>query len=230
MVKKPAGKHPAGKHPAGKNSVGKKIEKETTNMVQKQTLYMAILVSITFGFMLGAVYTSFKLAGQNPVQTASQAPSQPAQDKEESAEQAAMIGAKVLKLEQFLKENPDNVKTWTQLGNLFFDSDRFSDAIEAYEKSLTLAPGNPNVLTDLGVMYRRNKDPKKAIETFDRAIAAQADFETARFNKGVVLMHDLNDLPGAIKAWEALVEVNPVATAPNGQLVQLLVNDLKKGQ
>lgn len=219
-----------GKNPAGKNSTIKKTEKEGTNLVQRQTLYMAILVSITFGFMIGAVYTSFKLAGQNPVQTASQAPSKPAQNNGESADQAAMIGAKMLKLEQFLKDNPDNVEAWTQLGNLFFDSGRFADAIEAYEKSLSLAPGNPNVLTDLGVMYRRNKDPKKAIETFDKAIAAQPDFETARFNKGVVLMHDLNDLPGAIKAWEALVEVNPVATAPNGQLVQILVNDLKKGQ
>ncbi len=224
------GKKPAGKKPAGKQSERETTNSNTTNTVQKQTLYMAILVSITFGFMIGAVYTSFKLAGQNPVQTASQAPSQPAQDSGESADQAAMIGAKMLKLEQSLKENPDNVEAWTQLGNLFFDSGRFSDAIEAYEKSLALAPGNPNVLTDLGVMYRRNKDPKKAIEIFDKAIAAQPDFETARFNKGVVLMYDLNDLPGAIQAWEALVEVNPVATAPNGQLVQLLVTDLKKGQ
>jgi len=29
-------------------------------------------------------------------------------------------------------------------------------------------------------------------------------------------MHDLNDLPGALKAWEALVEINPVAQAPGG--------------
>ncbi len=219
-----------GKNPVGKKPTKKQIEKDTANMVQKQTLYMAILVSITFGFMIGAVYTSFKLAGQSPVQTAAQSTGQPARDDGVSTDQAAMLGAKVLKLEQFLKNNPDNVEAWTQLGNIFFDSSRFVDAIEAYEKSLSLEPGNPNVLTDLGVMHRRNKDPKKAIEAFDRAIAAQPDFETARFNKGVVLMHDLNDLPGAIQAWEALVEVNPVATAPNGQLVQLLVTDLKKGQ
>ena len=43
-------------------------------------------------------------------------------------------------------------------------------------------------------------------------------------------MHDLNDLPGAIKAWEALLEINPMAHAPNGQLVNTLVQGLKQQQ
>ena len=48
------------------------------------------------------------------------------------------------------------------------------------------------------------------------------------FNKGVVLMHDLNDKPGALASWEALVKVNPNAKAPNGQLVSNLIAGLKK--
>lgn len=202
--------------------MGKNKENDITGMVHKQTLYMAILVSITLGFMAGAMYTSFKLAGQTPgvQQTAdSQEP--------ESQEAVAETGARILKLEQSLKENPENVDAWTQLGNLFFDSNRFSDAIEAYGKSLSLRPGDPNVLTDLGVMYRRNENPKKAIETFDLAIAADPAFETARFNKGVVLMHDMDDLAGGIKAWEELVELNPSATAPNGEPVAALVERMK---
>jgi len=202
--------------------MGKNKENDITGMVHKQTLYMAILVSITLGFMAGAMYTSFKLAGQTPgVQQAADS-----QDTE-SQEASAQMGSQILKLEQALKENPENVDAWTQLGNLFFDSDRFSDAIEAYGKSLSLKPGDPNVITDLGVMYRRNKNPKKAIETFDMAIAADPAFETARFNKGVVLMHDLDDLAGGIKAWEELVEVNPGATAPNGEPVSELVARMK---
>lgn len=202
--------------------MGKNNENDITGMVHKQTLYIAILVSVTLGFMAGALYASFKLAGQTPgvQQTAdSQEP--------ESQEASAQMGAQILKLEQFIKENPENVDAWTQLGNLFFDSNRFSDAIEAYGKSLSLKPGDPNVLTDLGVMYRRNKNPKKAIETFDLAIAVDPAFETARFNKGVVLMHDMDDLAGGIKAWEELVQVNPSATAPNGEPVAALVERMK---
>jgi hypothetical protein len=36
-------------------------------------------------------------------------------------------------------------------------------------------------------------------------------------------MHDLDDRKGAIRAWEALLEINPVAMAPNGQSVDELI-------
>lgn len=197
---------------------------------------MAILVAATFGFMAGAVYTSFKLAkeGAAPASRAGSgvsqrgAPQGSGSQGQDNARMEAEAGARILKLEAFLKENPDNAGAWVRLGNLFFDTSRFKDAIEAYERSLVLAPGNANVITDLGVMYRRNGNPEKAVQAFDRAIAADPVHETARFNKGVVLMHDLNDLPGAIKAWEGLLAVNPVAEAPNGQLVNTLVQGLKQ--
>ena len=205
--------------------MGKKRENEVSG-VQKQTLYIAILVSITFGFMVGALYTSFKLADDAPVARQQPAPGGAANLQEISAE----TGSRILKLEQFLKENPENVDAWTQLGNLFFDTNRFEDAIEAYQKSLALKPGDPGVLTDMGVMYRRNKNPKKAVESFDLAIAANPVFETARFNKGIVLMHDMEDMTGGIRAWEALVEMNPMAQAPNGKLVSSLVENMKKKQ
>jgi len=198
-------------------------------MVNKQTLYMAILVSVTLGFMVGAMYTSFKLAGNTSV-VRQQADPHDLGDDVNSQEMSAENGSRILKLEQFLKENPDNVDGWTQLGNLFFDSSRFEDAIEAYEKSLALKPGDSSVLTDMGVMYRRNKNPKKAIETFDLAISANPSFETARFNKGIVLMHDMDDLAGGIQAWEALVEVNPMAKTPNGELVSSIVERMKQKQ
>lgn len=201
-------------------------------MVHKQTLYIAILVAVTFGFMVGATYTSFKLAGGQGAGGAGNGPGPmppPNSQQGAGADQAeARLGARILELEEFLKANPDNVQAWTELGNIFFDSHRYKDAIDAYKKSLELAPGDPNVLTDIGVMYRRDKAPEKAIEYFDKAIQARPDFETARFNKGIVLMHDLNDLPGAIQAWEDLVEINPMAQAPNGQLVNNLIQDLKQ--
>ncbi len=193
---------------------------------------MAILVAMTFGFMLGAVYTSFKLAKEGPSATSkpSGMPSAAQGNAGQSGVDQAVVeaGSRILELEAFLKDNPDNAKAWTQLGNLFFDTNRFKDAIEAYERSLELAPGNPNVLTDLGVMYRRSGDFKQAVSAFDRAIAADPTHETARFNKGIVLMHDLGDLPAAVEAWEGLLEINPMAQAPNGQLVNTLVQGLKQ--
>jgi cytochrome c-type biogenesis protein CcmH/NrfG len=203
--------------------------KKTEPMVQKQTLYIAILVAVTFGFMLGATYTSFKLAPDQD--NAMQGPGMPPGPGNTGKAQAEVDhGARILELEALVKDQPENVQAWVALGNTFFDSHRYKDAIEAYEKSLALAPADPHVLTDLGIMYRRDNNPEKAVKSFDRAIKADPDFETARFNKGIVLMHDLEDLPGAIRAWEALVKVNPMAHAPDGQLINTLIQGLKQQQ
>jgi hypothetical protein len=43
-----------------------------------------------------------------------------------------------------------------------------------------------------------------------------------------VLLHDLRDERGAIRAWEDLMKVNPFAMAPNGQSVDQLVVQMKK--
>jgi tetratricopeptide (TPR) repeat protein len=114
------------------------------------------------------------------------------------------------------------------LGHFYYDVGRIKEAIEAYQKSLSLDADRPDVWTDLGVMYRRNGNPEKAIESFDRALSINSRHEAAMFNKGVILMHDLNDTKAALDAWELLVQINPDAKAPNGRLVRTLVTELKK--
>ena len=101
-------------------------------------------------------------------------------------------------------------------------------AINAYTKSLELAPGNPDVLTDLGVMYRRNGQSDQAIASFDQAIKAAPYHEQSRFNKGVVLMFDKHDQAGALKVWEELLAINPNVTAPNGQPLADFMVELQK--
>ena len=68
-----------------------------------------------------------------------------------------------------------------------------------------------------------------AIESFDRAAAIDTKHEPARFNKGIVLLHDLKDQNGAIKAWEDLLEINPLAMAGNNQSVDQLIKHYKEG-
>ena len=208
-------------------------------MITRQTFYITILISLTLGFLIGTAYTSFKLADSRqsgkrhmpPAMTGNMPKGTPAPEKGAGGDQkqdlATMTAPHIRELQAFLKENPDNPQAWIELGNAFFDLDRFGDAINAYEKALFIQPDNPHVLTDLGVMYRRNNEPEKALEAFSRAIAVQPDFETPWFNKGIVYMHDLNDLPKAIEAWEQLVKVNPTARTKGGKLVSELVENLK---
>jgi tetratricopeptide (TPR) repeat protein len=77
-------------------------------------------------------------------------------------------------------------------------------------------------------MYRRTGNSKEAIKAFDRAIELDPGHETSRFNKGIVLIKDMGDPEGALKAWEDLLRINPSAKAPNGQPVMKLVQRIKE--
>ncbi len=197
----------------------------------RQTLYITILVSVTVGFILGAAYTSFKLAKEGP-ETRMNTHSGPAADSGARSETVGAaepdVNARIAELEAFVKQHPEDARAWANLGHVYFDADQPDPAIQAYRKSLALVPEDPAVLTDMGVMYRRSGEPEKAIQAFDQAVAASPGFETALFNKGVVLMADLNDLPGAMTAWEELVKVNPDATTPGGEKVADIVSRMRQ--
>ena len=196
---------------------------QSTNLVKKETIYLVALACLVIGFLGGIVFSVYK--NPVPVQQAASPPAGPgpAGQPQLTPEQMNTM----LNLEREVAANPNNGEAWTQLGHLYFDSDQPTKAINAYSKSLAINPSDPNVLTDLGVMYRRNGEPDKAIESFDKAISIAANHETARFNKGVVLLYDLKDKAGAIKAWEELVALNPLAAAPNSKMVTELLAELK---
>ena len=198
--------------------------KTNPGYVKKETLWLVALIAVVLGFVGGVVFSAYRSTGESAPQGAAPtaAVSEPAPQMSDA--QASQVFA----LERLVKENPKDAKAWTDLGNLYFDAGRVKDAIAAYTQSLSLDPNRPDVLTDLGVMYRRNGQPKKALEMFDKAIAIDPKHEVSRFNKGIVLLHDLGDFDGALAAWEGLLKVNPFAMAPNGQSVDELVKRMKE--
>jgi tetratricopeptide (TPR) repeat protein len=93
---------------------------------------------------------------------------------------------------------------------------------------LDLNPNNAHAWTDLGIMYRQDKQPVAAVAAFDKAIEIEPRSEEPRYRKAAVLMQDLNDPEKAIKAWEELLKLNPSATLGNGQSLRGMVEGLKK--
>ncbi len=187
----------------------------TENYVKKQTFLIGMAVSLVIGFLGGVAYSVYQTPGSVHV-----AQSPPPQQQNQSAE-------KITSLQQATRENPDNTEAWIQLGHAYFDSNQPAQAIHAYNKSLELSPGNPSVLTDLGVMYRRNNQPRQAIAAFDRALRINPSLEQALFNRGVVLLNDLNETANAIRSWQQLLKINPQATGPNGEPVSKMISHVK---
>lgn len=189
------------------------------NMVKKETALLIGFCCLVAGFLAGVGFTIYKSPAASPAGVAGQ-------QAEAASKMTPEQSQRLLTLEQEVQKNPDNADTWTQLGHLYFDTEQPVKAIPAYLKSLELKPNNADVLTDLGVMYRSAGDPRKAVATFDRAIAVNSRHETARFNKGIVLLYDLKDKEGAARSWQELVAINPMAAAPNGQLVSEIMQEL----
>ncbi len=188
--------------------------------IKKDSLYLFVVLAFVAGFLSGAAFAIYKLSPQEKTQ----------QQQSQTSTISEQESQAILNLEAEVTANPDKFQAWTELGNLYFDSNQPEKAIKAYNKSLELHAGNANILTDLGVMYRRIKQPQKAIETFDKAIAMNSTHEVSRLNKGIVFMYDLNDVNAAIDAWEGLLKINPNAKAGNGDSIREFVDQLKEDQ
>lgn len=201
--------------------MAKKTKSDNAQYVRKETFWLGTLLALAVGFFGGVMFAVLK-SDTGVLRGAPQA--QAPQTRAAAPARPDMIAS----LEDETAKNPQNTKAWVQLGNEYFDSDQYEKAIWAYQKSLEINPNNANVWTDLGVMYRRSGKAKEAIQAFDNAIEVDPKHEPSRLNKGIVLLHDMQDFDGAIAAWEGLLEVNPVAMAPTGRSVDEMIQQMKK--
>ncbi|MGD9210875.1 MAG: tetratricopeptide repeat protein [Desulfobacteraceae bacterium] len=190
--------------------------KKQPGYMKNENALMIAFITLTIGFLGGVFFGVYKTSSAVVPQSGGQMP--PVEDRT----------ADIEALKKLTRENPEDADSWIKLGHLYFDTNQIDEAINAYETSLKYSSDNANVLTDLGVMYRRSGNPEKAVEKFDQAIASDPSHEIARFNKGIVLMHDLNDAKGATAVWRELLERNPNAKTPNGQLIKDLISQFNK--
>lgn len=201
--------------------MAKQTTETTGNFIRKETALLIGLVALAVGFFGGVMFGIYKSDSPVPGRP------MPATTGQQPSGDGGLTD-RIESLKSETQKNPSNLEAWVQLGNEYFDGEQFEKSIQAYKKALELDPNNANVWTDMGVMYRRSKQPQEAIKAFDKAIQVDPKHEVSRWNKGIVLLHDLNDPAGALLAWEDMIRVNPLAMAPNGQSVDQMVQQLKK--
>jgi cytochrome c-type biogenesis protein CcmH/NrfG len=107
-----------------------------------------------------------------------------------------------------LKANPNNVDTLVKVGNIYYDTQSFADAIGYYQRSLKLRD-DANVRTDLGTAYWQLGDPDSAIREFEAALKLDPKHANTYYNLGLVKWQGKMDVNGAVSAWQKLLETNP---------------------
>lgn len=204
---------------AQKNKATQKDNPSRQEKKSQKSQLVTYFIIFVVGFLSGIAFTVYKGSPPGAAPTA--------MNDGQSSSQNDETGQAIINMEAEVTANPENFENWIRLGHLYYDANQPEKAIAAYTKSLELHSGDANLLTDLGVMYRRTKQPEKAIELFDQAIKKDPNHLPSRFNKGIVLMYDLNDPQGAIATWEELLAIDPEAKAANGQHIHEFVDKIK---
>ena len=194
--------------------------------MKKETAILFIVIAFLVGFISGATVAILKGTKGTEKAAMVQKPQMPLPPAPPPGPDPAELNLKIQALKDIVKKDPKNLPALVELGNLYFDSGQPKEAIEAYTQYLAIKPDNADVRTDMGIMHRALGDFDRAIEEFKRAAQSDPKHINSRYNMGIVLLHDKQDIKGAIKAWEEYLKVD--SKSEKAQRVRSQIEKMKK--
>ena len=172
------------------------------------------------GWVIGAQYATTRavpLAAVAPAPAAVQQAQQPAPPPLNESD--------VEKYRKLAEAEPTSVAPRVALANLYFDAERYSDAVKWYEEAMKLDGRNADISTDLGVSYYYLNQPDRALQQFEHSLAVNPRHTKTMLNLGIVRAFGKQDLEGASKAWQQVVEIAPAS--PEGQAAKRALDAMK---
>ncbi len=180
-----------------------------------------MLFGVIVGWILGTQQSAGVAAPVVPAAAAAQAapaegraPAAPLDENRAQQLVAAAAGA------------PADPAPRVELGNVYFDAERYTEAVEWYEQALRLEPGDANVSTDLGVAYYYTDRPDKAIEQFEQSLRIDPKHTKTMLNMGIVKAFGKQDLAGAAAAWQQVIATAP--DSPEAQAAKKALDGLQQ--
>jgi tetratricopeptide (TPR) repeat protein len=160
-----------------------------------------------FGLLVGWIIGSQQ--GTAARQAAAPAPQQQTSSATSGQTARPFDESRANALKQAADSDPRDARSRLELANLYFDAERFEDAARWYEAALSLDPKNVNASTDLGISYYYTNQADKALAQFDRSLAIDPRHAKTLLNIGIVRAFAKDDLSGAAKVWQQVVEISP---------------------
>jgi len=162
-----------------------------------------VLLGLLAGWIIGSQQAPAARADAAavPAQQASASTTQPAQP--------ALDEKRAAQLRTAADNDPKDAESRVRLGDVYFDGGRFDDAVRWYSAALEINPRHVNASTDLGIAYYYMNQPDRALAQFDRSLAIEPAHSKTLLNIGIVRAFGKQDLPGAAKAWQRVIEVAP---------------------
>jgi tetratricopeptide (TPR) repeat protein len=183
------------------------------------------IAGVVFGLIAGWVIGTQQATTRAPAVAPAAQAAAPAAANEGGTRAALLDDTQVNALKSVASREPSNPKPRVQLGNLYFDAERYDDAIKWYSEALTLTPNDVNVSTDLGVCYYYTNQPDKALQQFDRSLKLDQNHAKTLLNVGIVRAFGKQDLAGATEVWQRVLKLAP--DSPEGQAAKRALDTLQ---
>jgi tetratricopeptide (TPR) repeat protein len=180
---------------------------------------------VVFGLIAGWAIGTQQATTRAPAAAPAAQASAPAAGAEGGSRAALLDEAQVTALKSVAGREATNPQPRVQLANLYFDAERYDDAIKWYSEALTLTPKDVNVSTDLGVCYYYTNQPDKALEQFDRSLKLDPNHAKTLLNVGIVRAFGKQDLAGATEVWQKVLKIAP--DGPEGQAAKRALDTLQ---
>jgi tetratricopeptide (TPR) repeat protein len=178
-----------------------------------------------FGLIAGWVIGSQQAVPQVPAPVTQAAPAPAAASTPQPQAPPPLDETEVQKYLALAESDPDNVTPRVRLGNIYFDAERYQDAITWYEAAMALDSTDPDVSTDLGVAYYYLNQPDKALQQFERSLEIDPRHTKTMLNMGIVRAFGKQDLEGAAKEWERVLSLAP--ESPEGQAAKRALDAMR---
>jgi cytochrome c-type biogenesis protein CcmH/NrfG len=178
-----------------------------------------ILFGLIAGWIIGSQYESARREPLSATQAASPAPA--------AAQQAPppLDDAKVTAFRNVAEKDPKNAAPRVQLGDLYFNAERFDDSIKWYEQALALTPDDVRVSSQLAMAYYYTNQTDRALQQLERSVKMNPKHAEAWLNLGFVRAFGKQDLNGAEQAWQQAMKIAP--DGPEGQAAKRAIDSLK---
>jgi len=181
----------------------------TNNSWSARQAYILALICLVLGLASGY----FLRGSGEPATTAAAPASQPVANMQGGAptpqQMRHMADEQAKPLLAQLNTTPNDPALLAKIGNIYYDTQQFQEAVNYYDRSLKADPKSSDVRTDRATAYFYLGDADRAINELENIVKTDPKHGQTMYNLGMIKWQAKGDVNGAVQSWEQLLKAVP---------------------